>query len=94
MFPQIKQIHRFVVEEQTEQEDRVGVFGLANGMGTEERVDDELGWEERRVCEYRQTGHLYGSWVESLAREEIRLTGCPPTCSDTYNGTYVNKGRL
>lgn len=50
MFPQIKQIQRLVVDEQEEQEDNVGVDGLAKGMGTVDRVDaEDVGWEDRRV---------------------------------------------
>lgn len=61
MLPHIRHIHRFVVEEQEEHAESVGVEGFAKGM---ERVDlveaEEIGWDESRVCEYRQTGHLNG----------------------------------
>ncbi len=43
MFPQIRQIHKLVVEEQEEQVDSDGVEGLANGIGMEEREENEGG---------------------------------------------------
>jgi hypothetical protein len=55
--PQIRQIQRFVVDEQEPQTERVGVEGLAKGMETEEEAD-AVGCDDKRVCEYRQTGHL------------------------------------
>lgn len=59
MVPHIRQIHRLVVDEQVEHEARVSLDGAENGMGTVERLDDEdVGWEVRRVCEYRHTGQL------------------------------------
>ena len=48
MLPQIRQIHKLVVEEQAEQVDSDGVEGLANGNGTVEREEDEGGREESR----------------------------------------------
>ena len=49
MFPQMRHIHRLVVEGQEEQVDNIGVDGLANGIGTDEREDEEGGCEESRV---------------------------------------------
>jgi hypothetical protein len=63
MLPQIRQIQRFVVDEQEAQTERVGVEGLAKGIGTVDRVDEEVGCDERRVWEYRQTGQLDGIHV-------------------------------
>lgn len=59
MFPQIKQIQRFVVEEHIEQLDMVGLEVSENGIGLVPRVDvDGVGCEDRSVWEYRHTGHL------------------------------------
>jgi hypothetical protein len=44
------------VDSHTEQAERVGAVGLANGM--ERGEDAALGWDDMRVCEYRHTGHL------------------------------------
>jgi hypothetical protein len=43
MLPQIRQIHKLVVEEQAAQVDSDGVEGLANGIGTEEREEEDGG---------------------------------------------------
>jgi len=56
MLPHIKHIHKFVEEEQSAHVEREGV-AFENGIGREREVD-EVGCEERSVCEYRQTGHL------------------------------------
>jgi len=45
------------VDEQSAHVEREVVAVFANGMGRERDVDD-VGCEERSVCEYRQTGHL------------------------------------
>jgi len=58
MLPQIRQIQRFVVDEQDAQTESVGVEGLAKGTETEEEAD-AVGCEDKRFCEYRQTGHLW-----------------------------------
>jgi hypothetical protein len=55
--PHIRQIHKFVEEEQSAHVEREEVAAFENGIGREREVDD-VGCEERRVCEYRQTGHL------------------------------------
>jgi hypothetical protein len=61
MLPQMRQIQRLVVEAQSAQEDRVGVDGLAKGIGREERdVLEDVGCEERSVWEYLHTGQLCG----------------------------------
>lgn len=44
-------------EEQSAHVEREEVAAFENGIGREREVDD-VGCEERRVCEYRQTGHL------------------------------------
>lgn len=56
MFPQIKQIQRFVVDAQDEQEESGVVVGVENGIVREDEEDD-AGWEESKFCEYRHTGH-------------------------------------
>jgi hypothetical protein len=48
--PQIRHIHRFVVDEHAAHTESVGVEGLAKGTGTEEEAD-EMGCEDKRVCE-------------------------------------------
>lgn len=63
MFPQIRQIHRFEFDgesggqsKQCDEEEEV------KGMGTEERdVFGDVGCDVIKVCEYRQTGHLFSS---------------------------------
>jgi hypothetical protein len=57
----MRQIHRFVVVKHVEQVEGVTGFGFANGIETAGRPDiDDVGCDERRFCEYRQTGHLGG----------------------------------
>lgn len=67
MLPQIKQIQRFeLLAEEVEPGDGGGQAEQyevetvdVNGIGTLDReVLADVGWDERRVCEYRQTGHL------------------------------------
>ena len=59
MLPQIRQIHKLVVEEQDAQVERVAEEGLVKGVDTEVDANAE-GCEHNKVCEYRQTGQLQG----------------------------------
>ena len=51
MFPHMRQIQRFVVEEHVEQQDREGLEVSEKGIGRALRVDGGAGWEESKVCE-------------------------------------------
>lgn len=57
MFPQIRQIQRFAVAEQSAHVDNVEE-GFVNGVGMDERAFAGVGWDDKSVCEYRHTGHL------------------------------------
>jgi hypothetical protein len=94
MLPQMRQIQRFVVDEQSTQEERVGVDGLAKGIGRAERVVlDDVGCDERRVWEYRQTGQLWDYHCETIEDYNSRtvITGCLPICLNTCNEKCANK---
>ena len=57
MLPQIRQIQRFVVLSQSAQCARsLGAIDEEKGIGRV--VLEDVGCEERRVWEYRHTGHL------------------------------------
>lgn len=45
------------MEEQAEQMERGGEEGFAKGILARE-VEEEVGWDDKRVCEYRHTGQL------------------------------------
>lgn len=50
MLPQIRQIQRFVVEEQAEHEDRGKLDGLAKGIGCDDRAEvDDVGCDDKSV---------------------------------------------
>ena len=62
MFPQMRQIHRLPVEPQSAHLLSCGEergLGFEKGTATEDVrvVLDDVGWDERRVWEYLQTGH-------------------------------------
>ena len=54
----MRHIQRFVVEEQEAQDDRSVLEGSEKGIERGDGEADDVGWDDRRVCEYRQTGHL------------------------------------
>lgn len=56
MLPQIRHIHKFVVDEQSAHVDIDAGDASANGM-ERERDPEVVGWDESKVCEYLQTGH-------------------------------------
>ncbi len=58
MFPQMRQIQRFVVDEQAEHDDMLAVDGLAKGMGVGRVEEEDSGWDDMRFWEYLQTGQL------------------------------------
>jgi hypothetical protein len=60
----MRQIQRFVVEGQELQVDMDAAEGPENGMEIEREWEGEGGWEVRRFCEYRHTGHLEGPCFE------------------------------
>lgn len=57
MFPQMRQIQRFVVELQEAHVDRVGSVEV-DGAEVERERDVDVGGGLWWVCEYRQTGQL------------------------------------
>jgi hypothetical protein len=62
MFPQMRQIHKLLVDPQSAHLLSCGEdveSGFEKGMAKDEgrAVLDDVGWDERRVCEYLQTGH-------------------------------------
>lgn len=65
-----------MVEEQEEHVDRVGVGGFAKGMVRAD--EDEDGWDDRRVCEYRQTGHLEDDYEDRSIDDAWNLPTVPP----------------
>lgn len=59
MLPQMRHIQRLVVDEQVEQRDKVGLDVSENGIGLVPRAENVVGCDDKRVCEYLQTGQLY-----------------------------------
>jgi hypothetical protein len=62
MFPQMRQIHKLLVEPQSAHLLNCGEddgLGLENGTAKDDGrpVFGDFGWDERRVWEYLQTGH-------------------------------------
>lgn len=62
MFPQMRQIHKLLVDPQSAHLLSCGEeveLGFENGTARDDGrgVLDDVGWDERRVWEYLQTGH-------------------------------------